>query len=251
VKPELARPVRERFTDPADAVDSLMRQLRYFYEVVWEHPNEAFRQEAIKAFYDFTTEAVVLMRILPEAELARVARNEYLLPVLASPHSDSSKEIKELVERLELGRSALINMRAKGTKGRARFSFKTPVHLWTWVYLHRLLYFRKRLDTRADPVTSAVPWLDAKEPPGRLLRRIRSLPPFGVASRDSWADLAWKLLFFDHDGHPEKSELLRRLGSDKAGRGRGKKGSKTYECDIRDGIKRSFKLAFSRLPPRS
>jgi hypothetical protein len=58
------------------------------------------------------------------------------------------------------------------------------------------------------------------------------------------------MVLFDCDGHPEKRERYRPLGLDRVkGKARGKPGSKTFETNIRDGIKKRFERAFRQLLP--
>jgi hypothetical protein len=236
----------KNLTDLFARLEACLERLRLYLQIAKSHDSNGLRQQAIEAFYGVAAEATYLFGTLPEDELRSVARKAYFLPVLLGAHPEALSDAKQLIDRLELGALAPIDMRARGAKNKPRFSLKTPVIGVAIFYRDRVEFYRSRL-----PVHPLSPLgKEPETPPDALLLEAIRLPPYSKASLKEWFDVSWKFLMFDYGDHPENEPHLRKLGEPKAKtKGRAQPGSKTWENDIRDGIRQRFKAAFEHLEP--
>jgi hypothetical protein len=232
--------------DLFERVDACLERLWLYLQVAKAHDRNGARQQVVDAFYALAAEATVLLGTLPEDELRSTARKAYFLPVLLSAHPEALSDAKQLIDRLELGALAPINMRARGAKNKSRFSLKTPVVGVAIFYRDIVESYRSRL-----PVPPLSPLgKQTESPPEGLILEARSLAPYSKANSREWFRVSWKFLMFDYGDHPENDQGLRKLGEAKAKtKRRGEPGSKTWENDIRDGIRQRFKAAFENLEP--
>jgi hypothetical protein len=236
----------KKLADLFEQLEAYLKRLQLFLQIAKSHDCQGKRQQAVKAFYGVAAEATALLSTLPVDELRLVARENYFLPVLLGAHPEALIEARELADRLELGALAPIDMRAKGGKNKPRFSLKTPVIGVAIFYRDRVEFYRSRL-----PVHPLSPLgKEPETPPDALILEASRLPPYSKTSLKEWFNVSWKFLMFDYGDHPENEPHLRKLGEPKATtKGRAQPGSKTWENDIRDGIRQRFKAAFENLAP--
>jgi hypothetical protein len=236
----------KKLTDLFEQLEFYLKRLQLFLRIAKSHDWSGKRQQAVEVFYAIAAEATALLSTLPEDELRSVARKVYSLPVLLGAHPEALIEARELVDRLELGALVPIDMRAKGAKNKPRFSLKTPANRLAIFYRDRVEFYRSRLPDHPLSLLGKEP----ETPPDALLLEAIRLPPYSKASLKEWFNVSWKFLMFDYGDHPENDPGLRKLGEPKAKtKGRGKPGSKTWEHDIRDGIRQRFRAAFENLTP--
>jgi len=236
----------KKLTDLFGQLEAYLKRLELFLQIAKFHNQNGKRQQAIEAFYGIAAEATALLSTLPDDELRSVARKAYFLPVLLGAHPEAINEAKQCVDRLELGALAPIDMRARGAKNKPRFSLKTPAIGLAIFYRDRVEFYRSGLPVHPlSPVGK-----ETVRPTDALIQAAIELPPYSKASSKEWFRVAWKFLMFDYRDHPEKDLGLRKMGEAKAKtKGRAELGSKTWENDVRDGIRQRFKAAFEKLEP--
>jgi hypothetical protein len=202
----------KKLADLFEQLEAYLERLQLFLQIAKSIDWQGKRQQAVMAFYGVAAEATALLLTLPEAELRLVARRSYFLPVLLGAHPEALKDAKILLDRLQVGAEAPIDMRAKGARNKPRFSLKTPAVCLAVFYRDRVEFYRSGLPIHPlSPINK-----EPEKPPNTLIQEAIELPPYSKTSSKQWLEVSWKFLMFDYGDHPENEPHLRKLGEPKA-----------------------------------